>query len=105
MENEIFGMSLEDYQKELDMLNAKQEDYLTTTNKMYETNKLIRTVQNDMNKTENKVAKERLNNFQKEIKALQENQKVSKTTLSIKQAEYDLLKAQLALEEARNAKD
>jgi hypothetical protein len=52
-EEALVGDTLENYMSELDRLSAKQEEYLTTTNKMYETNKLIRQAQLDMDKTEN----------------------------------------------------
>jgi len=38
-------MSLDDYMTSLDRLRKSQEGYLTTTNKLYETNKMIRQVQ------------------------------------------------------------
>jgi hypothetical protein len=39
------------------MRNAKQEELLTTTNKIYETNKLIRSVEKDIEATTNNRAK------------------------------------------------
>jgi hypothetical protein len=53
----LVGSTIEDYMTELDRLSKKQEEYLTNTNKMYETNKLIRQAQMDMDKTENNRAK------------------------------------------------
>jgi hypothetical protein len=45
-----------------------------------------------------------LKNFQSEITALQKKNKLSQTELDIAQAEYEVLLAQIALEEAQNAK-
>ena len=85
-------------------LNARNEEFLTTTNKIYETNKMMRTATKAMEATDNKVAKERLNNFIKETQSLQDKNKLSQYELDIQQAKYDLLLAQIALEEAQNAK-
>jgi hypothetical protein len=38
-------------------LQGSQEEYLTTTNKIYETTKMIRNIQNEIDKTTNTVAK------------------------------------------------
>jgi hypothetical protein len=45
-----------------------QEDYLTTTNKIYETTKLMRTAQNAIDKSTNNIAKQKLKNFVEETK-------------------------------------
>ena len=42
LEKNLFGDPYENYMDQIDKLNLKQEEYLTNTNKMYETNKLIR---------------------------------------------------------------
>lgn len=81
-----------------------QEEYLTTTNKIYETNTLMRKVQNDIDKTSNKLSKEKLANFNKEIEAAQNSEKLSKNSMEILKARYELLQAEMALEDAKNAK-
>jgi hypothetical protein len=43
--------------------NSLQEEYLTTTNKIYETNKLMRQAQQEIDKTTNTVAKNRMKQF------------------------------------------
>ena len=63
LEKSLVGSSLEDYMTELDRLSKKQEEYLTNTNKMYETNKLIRQAQMDMDKTDNNRAKQQYNDY------------------------------------------
>ena len=81
-----------------------QDQYLTTTNKLYETNTLMRKVQNDIDKTSNRLSKEKLANFKKEIEAAQNSEKLSKNSMEILKARYELLQAEMALEDAKNAK-
>lgn len=80
------------------------EEYLTKTNQLYETNKMLRTLQKDMDKTDNQVAKTKLKAFSDEINAMQKREKLTKTDLQIAKARYEVLQAQIALEEAQNAK-
>ena len=81
-----------------------QEEYLTTTNKLYETNTLMRKVSKDIDKTDSKISKEKLANFNKEIEAAQQKNKLSVAEMDILKARYEILEAELALEEAKNAK-
>jgi hypothetical protein len=84
--------------------NSLQEEYLTTTNKIYETEKMMRTAQQEIDKTTNSVAKRRLKQFIEETEQLQSQNKLSEHELNIQQAKYDLLLAEITLEEAQNAK-
>lgn len=88
----------------LERANSLQEEYLTTTNQIYETNKLMRTAQQEIDKTSNIAAKRRLKNFIEETAQLQDQTKLSQYELDIQQAKYDLLLAEMALEDAQNAK-
>lgn len=88
----------------MERAKAIQDEYLTTTNKLYETNTLMRKVQNDINKTDSSVSKEKLMNFNKEIEAAQQNDKLAKSSMEILKARYELLQAEMALEDAKNAK-
>jgi hypothetical protein len=45
---------------QMERAQSIQEEYLTTTNKIYETNKLINKAQQDIDKTNNTVAKQKL---------------------------------------------
>lgn len=96
------GLSMDEYLEDIERTNKLQEEYLTTTNKLYETNKLIRKAEQDMEKTTSKTAKDRYNQYIQETKELQEKNKLSEYELSIQQAKYDLLQAELALEDVRN---
>lgn len=98
------GLSFDYWITQMDRAATLQEEYLTTTNKIYETNKLINKVQQDIDKTSNTAAKRRLNAFQQEVQELQKKGQLSNFELSIEQARYELLLAKIALEEAQNAK-
>ena len=88
----------------MDRANSLQEEYLTTTNKIYETNKLINKAQQEIDKTTNIAAKKRLQAYIQETEQLQNQSELSKYELEIQQAKYDLVLAEIALEEAQNAK-
>ena len=106
LENELtqgYG-SFDNMMTAMERANSLQEDYLTVTNKIYETNKLMRTAQQEIDKSTNSVAKKRLKQFVEETSALQEKSKLSQYELDIQQAKYDLLLAEIALEEAQATK-
>ena len=98
------GTSFDQISTEMKRAASLQEEYLTTTNQIYETNKLMHKTQQEIDKSSNSVAKERLKNFINETQQLQNKNKLSKYELSIQQAKYDLLMAEIALEEAQAAK-
>lgn len=94
-----------DYLNQIMDLQADKADLvLTQTNQIYETNKMLRDLDRDIEKTENTAAKARLNSFRQEIKALQEKGELTHFELEDAQLRYEVLKAQIALEEAQNAK-
>jgi hypothetical protein len=98
-----FG-TFEELLDQFDKLNTRQEEYLTETNKMYETNKMMAEANKLLDETTNKAAKQKISNFVNETKKLQENTQLSEFELELQQAKYDLLLAEIALEEARGAK-
>lgn len=98
------GQGWEYLEQVMDLAQCIGDKYLTKTNQLYETNKMLRTIQQDMDKTTNKAAQQRLNNFAKEIQNLQQIGELSKDNLEIAKAQYEVLKAEIALEEAQNAK-
>jgi hypothetical protein len=65
---------------------------------------LLNKAQQDIDKTTNEAAKVRLKNYMEETKMLQEKNQLSNLELEIQQAKYDVLLAEIALEEAQNAK-
>ena len=98
------GVNLEYLMKDMERMNTYQEEYLTNTNKMYETNKIISQAQLAIDKTQNTQAKQRYQEYIKYIEKLQTSEQLSKQELSIAQAKYAVLEAEIALEETRNAK-
>ncbi len=99
-----FGGSFDAMTTSMQRANSLQEEYLTTTNQIYETNKLMHSVQKEIDKTSNDVAKRKMKDFITETKQLQDQTKLSKYELDIQKAKYDLLLAEIALEEAQSAK-
>ena len=106
MEKALTGVwgSFESLQEQMSLHSEREEEYLTNTNKLYETNKMLNQIAQDMEKTDNRASKAKYQAFSKEIEQLQEKDKLSKLELEIAQAKYNLLQAQIALEEAQNAK-
>ena len=98
------GISFDELLSNMEHRSSLQEEYLTTTNQIYETNKLMRQAQQELDKTSNTAAKRRLQNFIKETSEMQNQAKLSQFEFDIQQAKYDLLLAEIALEEAQNAK-
>jgi hypothetical protein len=47
------GLGFENILDEMDMMNTLTDEYLTNTNKMYETNKMIASAQSAIDKTSN----------------------------------------------------
>lgn len=98
------GMGFEELNNSIDRLSSNQDEYLTKTNQIYEANKMMHTLQQDIDKTTNSASKQKLVSFAKEIEALKESNQLSNLELEIAQAKYAMLQAQIALEEAQQAK-
>ena len=81
-----------------------QEEYLTKTNQIYETNILMKKIAQDIDKANSTQVKNRLKAFSDEVLALQNQEKLNKNSLEIAKARYEVLQAQISLEEAQNAK-
>lgn len=98
------GTSFDTITSQLEHASSLQEEYLTTTNQIYETNKLMRQAQQEIDKTTNSVAKKKLAAYINETQQLQNQSKLSNYELEIQQAKYNLLLAEIALQEAQDAK-
>jgi hypothetical protein len=98
------GSSFDTIRAKMDMLDAQQEDYLTKTNQVYETEKLAREAAMAADKAASSTAKAKLKAFEDETKALQTNTKLSQLELDLQRAKYEELLAEIALEDAQNAK-
>lgn len=98
------GMGFEELNNSIDRLSSNQDEYLTKTNQIYEANKMMHTLQQDIDKTTNAASKQKLASFAQEIEALKESNQLSNLELEIAKAKYAVLQAQIALEEAQQAK-
>lgn len=98
------GTSFDEMTTSLERAASLQEDYLTTTNQIYETTKMMRTAERALDETTSVAAKNKLKGFIETTKQLQNQEKLSKFELDMQQKKYDLLLAEIALEEAQNAK-
>ena len=99
------GLSFDQLNTSMERAASLQEEYLTSTNQIYETTKLMRVAQQEIDKSTSSIIKSKMKSFINETKALQNQGKLSKFELEIQQAKYDLLVAEIALEEAQNAKN
>ena len=98
------GMGFDALNNSIQRVSSNSDEYLTKTNQIYETQKLMNTAQQAIDKTTNSAAKVRLKNYQDEIKALQDKNKLTNIEIELAKARYDVLLAEIALEEAQNAK-
>ena len=99
------GMGWDALLDSMDRAKSIQDEYLTTTNKLYETNTLLRKVNKDINSTDSMISKEKLNDFAKMVEARQKDNQLTQSGMEILKAKYELLQAELALEEMKDAKD
>ena len=99
------GTSFDQMTTSLERAASLQEEYLTATNQLYETTKLMRTAQTDLDKISNITAKNKIKAFIEETAQLQEQGKLSNYELEIQQAKYNLLVAEIALKDAQDAKN
>lgn len=98
------GTSFDEMTTSIERAASLQEDYLTTTNQIYETTKMMRVAEKALDETTSTAAKNKLKGFLESTKQLQNQEKLSKFELDMQQKKYDLLLAEIALEEAQNAK-
>lgn len=88
----------------LSNIQTNWDEYLTPVNKVYELTKLVRKASQDLEKTDNAAAKQRYKAYITETEQLKDKTEFSQLELEIQQAKYKQLQAQIALEEAQNAK-
>jgi glutamyl-tRNA reductase len=77
------GTSFDYITMQMEHASSLQEEYLTNTNKIYETNKLIAEAQKEIDKTTNTIAKRRLKEFADETQHLQNKSKLSNYELQV----------------------
>lgn len=101
----IYG-SFDRMQEVFDQQSELNSQYVADYKKVYELSKLTRNIQGEIDNTDSVAAKKKLREFEQEINELQaDGVKMSEYDLEYQQKSYDLLLAELALEEARNAKN
>lgn len=99
-----FG-SLEEFQDAYDKQKEVADQYLDDYDKIYELSKLARNVNNSINDAPNIAGKQKLAKLLEKINGYQEDGvQMSEYELEYLQKEYDLRLAEIALEEAQNAK-
>ena len=100
----VYG-NLEALQDTYDRQSEINERYLEDYEKIYELSKLNRDIGNSIDNTDNIRAKQELMKLQEEINALEESgAEISKYDLDFLRQKYELRLAEIALEEAQNAK-
>lgn len=99
------GTSLDLLQDKYDHYIEENERYFDKVNEAYQTSSWYNKLQADIDKTTNSAHKERLKTLQKEIDQRRENNKLSQYDLDILNAKYEVMQAQMALEDAQNAKN
>lgn len=99
------GIGLDLLQDKYDHYIEKDERYLDKVNEAYQTTSWFNKLQQDIDKATNSATKERLKALQEEINLRREGGKLSQYDLDILNAKYEVLKAQMALEDAQNAKN
>ena len=98
--------SLDKLQDFYDKQTTLQDLFLPDYERIHDLSKLVRDVNTAINNTDNIKGKERLRNLQEDIlRAQQEGTKLSKYDVEFMEKRLELEKAQIALEEARNAKN
>ena len=106
-EEAMSGMykNLEALQEAYDRQSEINERYLEDYEKIYELSKLNRDIGNSIDNTDNIKAKQELLKLQEEINALEESgAEISQYDLNFLRQKYELRLAEIALEEAQNAK-
>lgn len=99
------GLGLDLLRDKYDHYIEKNERYLDQVNEAYQVASWYDKLQADIDKTTSKLYKDRLRALQEEIDLRRENNTLSQYDLDILEAKYNVLQAQMALEEAQNAKN
>ena len=99
------GVGLDLLQDKYDHYIEQNERYFDKVNEAYQVSAWYNKLQQDIDNSTNSAHKERLKALQEEINQRREGNKLSQYDLDILNAKYQVLQAQMALEDAQNAKD
>ena len=98
------NQGLEFLQEKYEHLVEEEERYNDLVNTNYEATKLNNKIENSLLETNSKLAANKLRSLQREIEMRKQNNKLSKYDVDLLNAKYNLTLAQMALEDAQNAK-
>lgn len=98
------GTTFERLNQSMSMMSKFSELFYTTTNQVYETQKRINNVTQELAKTANKNYQNELKMWKMRLENAQKQEKLSKNQLALMDAEFKLIQARAAFEEAQNAK-
>ena len=99
------GVGLDLLQDKYDHYIEQNERYFDKVNEAYQVSTWYNKLQQDIDDTTNSAHKERLKALQEEINQRREGNKLSQYDLDILNAKYQVLQAQMTLEEAQNSKN
>ena len=99
------GAGLDLLQDKYDHYIEQNERYFDKVNEAYQVSAWYNKLQKDIDDTTNSAHKERLKALQEEINQRREGNKLSQYDLDILNAKYQVLQAQMALEDTQNAKN
>lgn len=99
------GNTLEDLAADYEYYLEVQERHVSTSKELYEISKLNRQIEQDIAESSSALYKQRLAALQEEIKAKSADRALTEYDIQMMNLEYELLQRQMALEEAKNAKD
>lgn len=99
------SVGLDLLQDKYDHYIEQNERYFDKVNEAYQVSAWYNKLQQDIDNTTNSAHKERLKALQEEINQRREGNKLSQYDLDILNAKYQVLQAQMALEDAQNAKN
>ena len=101
------GQTAANIKQTLSDLNEARKKYLAQERRIYETTKLEEDITADIEKHQDNTAiQKRLKDFQQaELKYLNSKDKLTQSNLDLSQKQYEVLKAQIALEEAQEGKE
>ena len=99
------GVGLDLLQDKFDHYIEQEDRYLDKVNEAYEVSSWYNKLQQDIDKATNSKMKDQLQQLQEEIDIRRENNTLSEYDLEILEAKYNVLQAQMALEDAQNAKN
>ena len=106
MGKNLYGMTLDDAQAAFDRYTTLSEDFLQDYQKIYELSKLTRSIEASINNTDNLKAKQALRDLQEELNEYQaEGVQMTQYEVDYLNKKYELRLAEIALEDAQNAKD